>query len=502
MANQMLYRKLPATGEKISILGYGCMRFPRKGVVIDEARTERLLASAIDYGINFYDTAHIYIGSEKALGNGLSNLGARSRVKITTKLPIMFVRNKRDIQEMFDKQLKRLKTDYVDFYLAHSLTSFADFNRLAEKGFLEFLETERARGRILNTGFSFHGNTHDFKQIIDAFPCELCMIQYNYLDEHFQAGLEGLNYAEAKGLGVVAMEPLRGGLLGGRLPRAARKLYDHYCVQTDCVNPAELALRWIWKHQGVTCLISGMGEERFVADNCRSVFALGAKADRFYQIGATIEKTTGAATNDTSGAAASGIPGAAASGIPGAAANKTPNAATGITPGAATGNTPGAATGITPGDTPGGDGSPRPIDAPDPAHGNILLSVALTDDELETIDAIRRYFDVNLRVPCTSCAYCMPCPNGVDIPTCFYWYNIRKEIFTIVHYIVATEGAVNNRPSKASLCNGCRHCEKYCPQNIEISAHMKVVAKKLEKAWMRVPVRLVLRTMSHSKRKR
>ena len=417
----MLYRRLPATGEKISALGFGCMRFPRRGVSIDEARSERLLATAIDYGVNFYDAAYIYLGCEKALGKGLANLGARGRVKISTKLPIMFVKNKREIEEAFEKQLKRLNTEYIDFYLAHSLTSYADLARLIEKGYLDFIESERARGRILNTGFSFHGNTHDFRLIADAYPWEICMIQYNYLDEHYQAGIEGLEYAAAKGIGVVAMEPLKGGLLGSRMPRAAQRVFEQNCGQSDCKSPAELAMRWIWQHPSVTCLISGMGEERFIEDNCRTVFALGTAA-------------------------------------------------------AAAGSSPGS----------GG--------------GDILMPVALSGAETKAVESIRKFFDVNLSVPCTSCAYCMPCPNGVDIPTCFYWYNIRKELFSNIHYIVATEGAVNNRPSKASLCTGCRACEKHCPQNIEISRHMKEAARKLEKAWLRVPVRMALKSMSNSKK--
>jgi len=377
----------------------------------------------------------------------------------------MLVKNKRDIEDIFEKQLKRLDTDYIDYYLAHSLTSYADLKRLMEKGYGDFIEAERARGRILHTGFSFHGNTHDFKLIADAYPWQICIIQYNYLDEHNQAGVDGLDYATGKGIGVVAMEPLRGGLLGNRLPRAARRLYDQNIGASGCKSPAELAMRWVWSHPGVTCLLSGMGEEQFVEGNCRTVFALGAFAGSGQAEANAV--CDGASPANTASDEASPESTASEEASP-----------------ASTGPIKAAPYG-----TPGG------------CTGDILMPVPLTDAEVNTIDAIRRHFDVSLRVQCTSCAYCMPCPNGVDIPTCFYWYNIRNEFFSKIHYIVATEGAVNNSPSKASLCTGCRACERRCPQNMEISKHMKEAARKLEKAWLRVPVRFMLRAMSNSRQK-
>ena len=451
--NRMIYRKLSSTGEDISILGYGCMRFPRSGISVDEARVKRLIGLSFENGVNFYDTAYLYPGSEKALGNALSELGLRERVKISTKLPLMMVKKRQDIDNIFEKQLERLKTGYIDFYLAHSLSSFSDYERIVNKGFNDFIEEERKRGRILHAGFSFHGNTYEFKRIVDAYPWDICVIQYNYLDEYFQAGVEGLNYAAAKGLGVVAMEPLRGGLLGS-LPPAAKKAFDAHQLKE---NPAELALRWVWKHPGITCAISGMSAEKYLEENIRSVYALdvpavinGAAAKPVAGTDAATHKSTANAGPDTADATdavqdiayvTDAVPDAAAS-----------------------------------------------VSAAD--------AVRFTARECGAVDSMREYFKTNILVPCTSCSYCMPCPQGVDIPTCFGWYNAGKGISAKAQYIMATEGAVNNKPSKASLCKACGACEARCPQKIKISDELKNVARAMEKNWLRVPARFALRLIS------
>jgi len=392
------------------------MRLPRAGVTIDEARASRLIASAIDAGVNYFDTAYLYPGSEKALGKALDAAGARERVKVATKLPAMLVRSRNDIESTFAKQLARLKTGYVDFYLAHSLSSFADYERLAGMGLCEFIAAEKGRGRIRASGFSYHGNIHDFKRIIDAYPWEMCLIQLNYLDEHFQAGVAGLKYAADRGVGVVIMEPLRGGMLGDKLPAAARKIFDaHMKPVAGAYTPAELALRWVWKHPGVMCVLSGMGDERHLEDNCRAASGAGARD----------------------------------------------------------------------GETPDYQESVN-----GPRGGDVI---DFSDAEYAAVEALRAYFNKNLRVPCTACAYCMPCPHGVDIPTCFSWYNADKGIGAKMHYFLATEGAVNNKPSKASLCKACGACEPKCPQSIAISERMKEVAAEMEKSPMRAPMKLALR---------
>ncbi|MCL2057898.1 MAG: aldo/keto reductase [Oscillospiraceae bacterium] len=468
MSDQMPYRKLPSSGVSISALGYGCMRFPRVGVSVDEAKAERLITTALDCGINYFDTAFIYPGSERALGRTLSRMHARERVLIATKMPTMLVKNRRDMDSTIEKQLDHLHTDYVDFYLAHTLTSFADFERLVEKGFNEFIEDERGRGRIRSAGFSFHGNVHEFKRIVDVYPWDMCMIQYNYIDEHFQAGLEGLRYASSKGLGVIAMEPLRGGLLGNVFSNEVRKQFDEYMAVADADpsatisrTPAELALRWVWKHPEVTCAISGMNEVAYIKENAQTAYAINTAAAT--QAGETPSSTATTQAGETPSYAAA------------TQAGVTPSAAT------PTKNSPATATNA--------DISAMPEGL---AH--------FTNSEQNAVDAIKNYYNANLRVKCSSCSYCMPCPYGVDIPTCFYWYNnysMKKTLLSNIRYILSTEGAINNRPSKASLCNACGTCERKCPQGIEIRENLRAAAKMLEKNWLRLPVKMILNFISN-----
>ena len=209
----MLYRKVAKTGNELAILGFGCMRLAQKNDRIDEERAARQIRYAIDHGVNYIDTAWPYHGgeSEPFVGRALAG-GYRERVKLATKLPAWLVRNRADMDRFLDAQLKKLATSRIDYYLVHSLNG-TTWDRVAALGVAEFLDQAQADGRIANAGFSFHGLREDFKRIVDAYPWKFCQIQYNYLDEDNQAGTEGLKYAAAKGLGVVVMEPLRGGAL-------------------------------------------------------------------------------------------------------------------------------------------------------------------------------------------------------------------------------------------------------------------------------------------------
>lgn len=379
----MLYRELGKTGEKLSILGYGCMRYPQKDGKIDEERTEKQIIQAIEQGVNYFDTAYIYHGgkSESILGKILSK-GYRDKVKIATKLPPYLIHSRKDMDKVLDTQLKRLNTDHIDFYLIHALPSMASWERLKGLGLFEFLETVKKQGKINHIGFSYHGDKEDFKKIVDDYKWDFCQIQYNYLDENYQAGKEGLEYAASKNLGVIVMEPLRGGNLVGKMPPEVKKLWDKSPVKR---TPAEWALRWVWNHPEVTLLLSGMNEEAHIDENTRIA----------------------------------------------------------------------------------SEASPK----------------SLTNDELKLIDEVKNVYSKKMKVGCTGCNYCMPCPAGVNIPSCFSYYNnssLFNERGTRYMYMAFSSGAMGGSPSYASQCIDCGKCEKLCPQNLPIRRHLSDVSEDME----------------------
>ena len=261
----MQYRN-DQTGRPISLLGYGCMRFTRKGAGIDLEKAEREVLAAIGAGVNYFDTAYIYPGSEAALGEILDRNHCRDQVRIATKLPQYLVRGKGDYERYFSEELRRLRTDHVDFYLMHMLTDVESWHKLEAAGVREWLDAKRAAGQIGQVGFSFHGNTEMFKKLLEVYPWNFCQIQYNYLDEHSQAGRAGLEAAAAKGLPVIIMEPLRGGKLVNLLPPEARRLFAE---SPRGWTPAEWALRWLWDQPAVTCVLSGMNDLEMIEENCR-----------------------------------------------------------------------------------------------------------------------------------------------------------------------------------------------------------------------------------------
>lgn len=262
----MLYRRMESTGDDLSILGFGCMRLPQKAGRIDEERAARQLRSAIDRGVNYIDTAYPYhMGtSEPFVGRALSS-GYREKVKLATKLPPWLVNAREDMDRILAEQLKRLQTDRIDYYLVHSLNG-RSWTKMRDLGVTDFLEKAKADGRIVNAGFSFHGVLADFKEIVDAWDWKFCQIQYNYLDERLQAGTEGLEYAASKGLGIIVMEGLRGGLLGQTPPRAIAAIWDEAPVSR---SHAEWALRWIWNRPDVHVILSGMNDEAHIDENLR-----------------------------------------------------------------------------------------------------------------------------------------------------------------------------------------------------------------------------------------
>lgn len=378
----MNYRKNNKNGDELSILGFGCMRFPTKRNSVDEQRTEALIISAIEQGVNYFDTAYVYhMGkSESILGNILSK-GYRDRVKIATKLPHYLVKNGSDIERIFNKQLQRLKTDRIDYYLIHMLPDTGSWERLKKIGIEKWIEDKKKSGEIINIGFSFHGIKDQFMQLVDSYDWDFCQIQYNYLDEYNQAGIEGLKYAASKGLPIIVMEPLRGGKIVNNLPPEVNQIWNNAQPKRSI---AEWALRWVWNYPEVTVVLSGMSNEAQVAENIRI------------------------------------------------ASNVQPN--------------------------------------------------EFTQKEFELFDKAKKILNRDIKVNCTGCGYCIPCPAGVDIPTCFSVYNEKytlKSKRIKMNYLQNT-GAMTSHPAYASLCKECGKCETHCPQNIPIREKLKEVSKEME----------------------
>jgi predicted aldo/keto reductase-like oxidoreductase len=381
----MLYRKMPKNADQLSILGFGCMRLPVNEGKIDEARAIRQIRYAIDKGVNYVDTAWPYHEgqSEALLGKALKD-GYRDRVKIATKLPSWMIKDRQDMDLYLDAQRERLGTDRIDYYLLHALNGEL-WDTIERLGVIDFIDQAKKVGHIVNAGFSFHGLAEDFKIIVDAYPWEFCQIQYNYLDRENQAGIKGLKYAAEKNLGVIVMEPLRGGNLGlATAPPAISAIWDEAKTRR---TPAEWALRWVWNHPEVTVVLSGMNEEAHVEENL--AIAESARAD------------------------------------------------------------------------------------------------TLTREELELVERVSRKYQDLMKVSCTGCGYCMPCPSGVWIPGCFESYN-KMHMFGETEmvkfsYALRMSGILTDgEPRYASQCVECGECLEKCPQQIPIPDFLKNVVTEME----------------------
>jgi len=250
-------------GNKLSVLGLGCMRFPRS-----KAETERVILDAIEGGINFFDTAYIYPNSENILGEILAKHNKRKDVYIATKLPFTYCKSSVDFDRFFDQQLKRLQTDYVDYYFIHAISDCAQWEALKKLGIEQWIESKKNAGQIRQVGFSFHGSSDEFLKILDAYSWEFCMIQYNYFDENYQAGKTGLRAAAKKGIPVMVMEPLLGGTLATNLPPIAK---DLFAKSNPNLTPADWAFWWLWNQSEVTVVLSGMNSAQIMESNLRSI---------------------------------------------------------------------------------------------------------------------------------------------------------------------------------------------------------------------------------------
>ena len=259
----MLYRKIRKTGDEISVLGFGAMRLPSKNGRTDEKRAIQQIRYAIDHGVNYIDTAIAYM-NEPLVARALSD-GYREKVKIATKLPPWSVNKAEDMENIFKVQLDNFKTDHIDYYMLHGLNR-PNWDKMMALGALELLTKLKRNGSIINAGFSFHGDKDTFKEIVDGYDWDFCLLQFNYLDEKNQAGLEGLKYAAEKGMGIIVMEPFRGGNLTQNIPPDVEELWN----KAEIIRtPAEWALRWVLNHPEVTCVLSGMNNEKHIKENIK-----------------------------------------------------------------------------------------------------------------------------------------------------------------------------------------------------------------------------------------
>ena len=259
----MLYRK-DRYGNELSQLGFGCMRFTKNGNTIDYDKAEKEILKAIELGVNYLDTAYLYPGSEELLGKVLTKNNLRDKINLATKLPQYLMRTSAQIEKTFNEELRRLQTDHIDYYLMHMFTDYAEWTHLQSLGIEEWIKNKKAEGKIRNIGFSYHGDTDMFLKILNCYDWDFCQIQYNYLDEHSQAGVKGLKAAAEKGIPVVIMEPLRGGKLVN-LPAKAKQAVEnnerHY-------TPAQWGFKWLWNQPEVTVVLSGMNSLEMVEENC------------------------------------------------------------------------------------------------------------------------------------------------------------------------------------------------------------------------------------------
>ena len=262
----MQYRDDTHSGNQLSVLGFGCMRFPRKNGRIDMEKTEQLLVRAYEKGVNYFDTAYIYGGSEEALGEILEKNAIREKIYIATKLPQSACSTAADFDKYFNLHKKRLRTDYIDYYLMHNITSFSQWQLLQEMGIENWIAKKKASGEIRQIGFSYHGKRDEFSPIIESYNWDFVQIQYNYINTNYQAGTKGLKLAAEKGIPVIIMEPLLGGKLANGLPKDAEALFKKSNPDS---TPASWALRWVWNQPEATVLLSGMNETSQLEENLK-----------------------------------------------------------------------------------------------------------------------------------------------------------------------------------------------------------------------------------------
>jgi len=381
----MKYRELGKTGKSISILGLGCMRLPTKDNLpmsqnIDEIETSKMIEYAINNGINYFDTAYPYHSSksEIVIGKILKNF-KRNDFYLATKSPVWLINSKGDFTRLLDEQLTKLKYDYIDFYLLHSLDSNRWNNIVKKYDVLSELENAKKNGIIKHIGFSFHDSFNIFKLIIDEYDkWEFCQVQYNYMDIENQAGKEGVDYAFSKDLGIIIMEPLRGGRLANP-PDNVKAIIDSY---KPLRTPQEWAMRWLWNQKEISTVLTGSSNLEQLKQNIDFV--------------------------------------------------------------------------------------------------NNATDFEFSNDDFDFIEKVRKAFLDRIKIDCTKCNYCLPCPNGVNIQRNFELYN---DVFIYENPIPPRMTYQRFMPDieKASNCIQCEECESKCPQKLEISKLLLSVDEELSK---------------------
>lgn len=379
----MQYRTIPKNGDEISSLGFGAMRLPLKNGKIDREKASKLIYHAIDNGVNFIDTAYLYGDSESFLGEILKG-EYKDKVKISTKLPAINVRKYEDMENLLEEQLKRLQRDFIDYYFIHAVDLKA-INRLLKRDLIKFLNKAKKEGKIRYVGFSYHGPKEEFPLLVDGYDWDMVMVQYNYFDENVQASMEGIEYAASKGMGIFVMEPLKGGILAGKMPREAEEVFKK-------ANPdkstAEWAFQWVLNNRNVTCVLSGMNSIEQLDENL-----------------SVADSTT---------------------------------------------------------------------------------PLSMSFEEMETVELVKRVMRNSLKINCSTCGYCMPCPQGVNIPECLKIYNekylfehkgfLNDSMMDYYQYVGGIMGSSGN----AGKCNGCGKCLRKCPQKLDIVKELKKVKKEFE----------------------
>jgi predicted aldo/keto reductase-like oxidoreductase len=373
----MQMRKFGKHDVEVSALGFGAMRLP---VIdgdqenIDEQKAEEMFLYAIDHGVNYIDSAYVYNNgkSEEIVGKIVEKNGLRDKVYLATKCPARLVKETSDFDRFLETQFERLRTNHIDMYLMHAL-SRDSWPRVAELGATKFLDHLKRDGKIKFAGFSFHDDLETFKTIVDAYDWDFCQIQYNLLDEHFQAGTEGLKYAAAKGMAVVIMEPLRGGYLVRNVPEKVQEMWRSGDPNR---TPANWALRWVWNHPEVSVVLSGMGKLEEVKENI--------------------------------------------------------------------------------------------------SIAESALPNSLSDDELKIISDVRDYYHSRIKVGCTGCRYCMPCPTGLQIPTILQFYNdsFMFDNLDILKERLRFAGGPDS-------CVACGKCVAACPQHLPIPDLMREISEAI-----------------------
>lgn len=363
----------------ISILGFGCMRLPvinNDNSKIDEKEAKKLLDYAIANGINYIDTAYSYHQgqSEVFLGHALKD-GLRDKIYLATKNPVWLVEKYEDFERLLDEQLDRLQTDYIDFYLIHSLHEKV-YKKILNLNLYDFVEQAKKKGKIKYAGFSFHDELPLFKTIADAYPWDFCQIQLNYLDRNYQAGLEGLAYAKEKGLDVVIMEPIK----GGKLANPSEEIKEIWNESEVKRSPAEWALRWLYNKEEISVVLSGMSTMDQVIENIHT--ASNSKAN------------------------------------------------------------------------------------------------SLSKKEIELIDKVTGIYQDKIKVGCTACEYCLPCPSNVSIPDIFELYN-NIYVFDSLQSSKESYKKLKELNKDVSQCVECGACENICPQHLKVIRLLKDAQKAL-----------------------